>query len=369
MSAIEKLLSAKEGTEVTLHPRYIVINDGISSEAVDLITKVADPSQVLVFHDHDVPTGSSDSAALYKKLNQFRKKFSLSFFNSKGIGYQYLVDNLLNAGDIVLGAGSHGGIYSSVGALGIDVSKGDLARAIGSGVYTMTVPESISVSLTGTLSKGVTAMDAGFYLRRLLKDKEEFAVEISSPLTKRQNAILASVLSECVKVVCFTECSSPDLHVDLSKVGQLVMLPVESRSDQKIAEIKDAEGLNLYTFKAGQIGGYTAGTIDVLRLVRRQLEGKKLKNGFRLSIVPATSADYLKALSEGIIEFFMDYGAQILPPSDRSTVVQGAGAMGDKEKLLTTGLYTFKGAMGMDTSVVFSASAYLVAQASCQKEV
>lgn len=369
MSAIERFLNAKEGTVATLRPAYIVINDGPSSRAVDLVKSVSDPSQVLVFHDHDVPTGSSDSAALYKKLVTFSKEYSLSFLGGKGIAYQYLLDEVVKEGDIILGGGTHGGIYAAAGALGLDLPAEELAAAIESGEYSLTVPKTITVTLAGALSKGVTAMDAGLHLRSLLKDKGEYALEISSPLSKRQNAILAATVSECVKCVTFSECADGEIKVDLSKVPQLVMLPVESREEQKKAEIKNVEGLNLYTFKAGQIGGYTGGTIEVLRAVKKQLEGKKLRLGFRLSVVPATAADYLKALDEGIIGFFMDYGAQIQPFSDKSTVVQGAGAMGDKEKLITTGLYTFKGSMGLDTAHVFSASAYQVAQASCQKEV
>ena len=122
-------------------------------------------------------------------------------------------------------------------------------------------------------------------------------------------------------------------------------------------------------FNAGQIGGYTGGTIEDLRTAAEIIEGRKLALGFRLSICPATSRDYIMACNEGIITKFIDYGAQINAAGDHSEVVQGAGAMGNNERLITTGLYTYTGAMGVASSLVYSASVESVVAASYTKEV
>lgn len=370
MSAIEKFLSAKEGDVMTVRPKFIVINDGPSAAALDLISSVKDRTQVVVFHDHDVPTGAPEGAALFKKLNEFRKKNDLAFYVAKGIGYSYMLNKMVEKGDIVLGAGSHGAIFSASEALGFDVSPSELARAVEKGEYSFIVPKTYRIKLEGEMNGNVSAMDIGLYLRTLLKGKEAYALEIVSPLGKEDNAILASVVSECVFTVLFSsDGEKVDEVVDISSVGFMVMCPVKERKEQKDAIIIPFENLDVRTFKAGQIGGYTAGTAMELRKVHKMLEGKKLRLGFRLSIVPATADDYLELLEEGIIQDFMDYGAQIQPYSDKSIDSQGAGAMGDKERLLTTGLYTFEGAMGMSSSVVYSASPYLIAVASYQEEI
>lgn len=370
MSAIESFLGAKEGSVITIRPKYIVINDGPSSAAVDLISSVKDKAQVVVFHDHDVPTGSPEGAALFKKLNEFRKKHGLDIFEAKGIGYSYMFSNMVAKGDIVLGAGSHGGIFSAAGALGLDVSPSELARAAESGEYSLVVPRSHKIVLTGNLLANVSAMDAGFFIKRSLEGRDREAVEIFSPLSREDNAILASVISDTASAVLFSDSpDDADETVNLSDIGFMLMCPVETRAEQDRARIIAVEDLDVRAFKAGQIGGYTAGTIAELRKVRAMLKGKKLRLGFRFSIVPATADDYLMALDEGIIEDLMDYGAQIQPFSDKSVVSQGAGAMGDKESLITTGLYTYSGCMGMSSSVVYSASSYLIALASYQEEI
>ena len=74
-------------------------------------------------------------------------------------------------------------------------------------------------------------------------------------------------------------------------------------------------------------------------------------------------------MEEGIITKFIDFGAQIHAAGDRSVVVQGPGAMGPKEKLLTTGLYTYAGAMGCEDAEVYSASTESVIQAAITKHI
>ena len=75
------------------------------------------------------------------------------------------------------------------------------------------------------------------------------------------------------------------------------------------------------------------------------------------------------ACNEGLITKFIDYGAQINAAGDHSKIVQGAGAMGNNERLITTGLYTYTGSMGVASSLVYSASVESVAAASYTKEV
>ena len=75
-----------------------------------------------------------------------------------------------------------------------------------------------------------------------------------------------------------------------------------------------------------------------------------------MTVAPATSADFLKALDEGIIERFIDFGAQISAVGDHSVVTQGAGVIGKGEKLLTTGLYTYAGCMGVQDGEVYTGS-------------
>ncbi len=370
---VERLLGGAAGEIVTVEPDYVVINDGVSSAAVEDISTVAAPEKVLVIYDHDVPTGRPEAAEVLKKNFAFSKKFGTRYIQAEGIGYQYLVNEVVKPGQIIIGGGSHGSIYGAVGALGIDVSIPELARVVETNRYSVVVPETVYVTLEGTLMGGVSVMDAAMTFLRDVKDLKRKAVEFYCPtLSLQEREILLSMACLTGAYTAGVSEEKPTqsaFTLQLEKVVPMLMLPCASRKGQKEAGIVEKAFVENMTLQAGQIGGYTGGTIEALRKAAEMIEGKHVAWGFRLSVCPATSRDYLQALEEGIITKFIDFGAQIHAAGDRSVVVQGPGAMGPKEKLLTTGLYTFSGAMGCEDAEVYTASVESVMQAAISKKL
>lgn len=370
---VERLLGGKAGSVVTVEPDYAVINDGVSSAAVDDISTVAYPERVMVIYDHDVPTGRPEAAAILRKNLTFAEKYHCNYIQAKGIGYQYMADEVVKPGQIVAGAGSHGSIFGAIGALGINVSVPELSRIVETGRYSIVVPDTVTVILENEMNDGVSAMDAALHFLKNTKNLKRKAIEVYAPsLDLHEKEVFLSM-------ICMTGAYTasvreempehPDYVFDLRDILPMVMKPVDTRAHQGKAEIVPKYSLLGTKLHAGQIGGYTGGTIEDLRKAAKLIEGRKLALGFRLSICPATSRDYIKALDEGLITKFIDYGAQINAAGDHSEVVQGAGAMGKGERLLTTGLYTYAGAMGMKEAEVYTASVESVAEASWSKRI
>lgn len=390
---VERLLGGAAGTVVTVEPDYIVINDGVSHAAVDEISTVAEPEKVLVIYDHDVPAGRPEAAAILRKNLDFALKYNCRYIQSEGVGYQYMVNEVVKPGQIIIGGGSHGSIFGAVGALGINVSIPELARVTETGRYSIVVPETVYVNLAGRLKDGVSVMDAALIFLKEKTDVERKAVEFYCPtLDARQKQVLCSMACVTGAYTAAVTDEEPEtaFTINLDTVLPMVMMPCASRADQKKAEIRTAEqlenqlsgkiagdicreaagetdrkrnekeGRNPETarrkWNAGQIGGYTGGTVEELKKAAALIEGKRLAPGFRLTVCPATSKDYIQAMEEGILTKFIDYGAQISAVGDHSVVVQGPGAMGPKERLITTGLYTFAGAMGVESAEVYTAS-------------
>ena len=398
---VEKLMGGTAGSIVTFAPDYVLLNDGVSEAAVKEIKVVADPAKVLVIYDHDVPTGRPEAAGILRQNLRFAGQFGCKYIQAQGIGYQYLLNEVVKPGQIIIGGGTHGGIFGAQGALGLNVSIPELARCVETGRYSTVVPRTVYVNLTGQLPEGVSVMDAAFtLLAGALQEVEGQAVEIYAPqLDKAQQAVLCSMagLTGAAAVLMTGELPAPAVlaaapnaatsaaakgagaespaaapqvrSLDLSRVKPMVMHPCGERKEQGTARITTLAGLKGTEFQAGQVGGYTGGTLQALRRAADFLAGKKLARGFRLTICPATSRDYLQALDEGLITRFIDYGAQISAAGDHSVVVQGAGAMGHGEKLLTTGLYTFSGAMGCSDAQVYAASVEAVLAASVTKRI
>lgn len=369
---IETLLGAEQGSIAIIKPDYMIINDGVSSTAIDRIATVGNQDKVWVFHDHDVPTGSPAAAEILKKNLAFARKHGCHYVQAEGIGYQYLLDEEAKPGQILIGGGSHASIFGAKGALGINVSIPELARVVETGRYSLIVPESVSFTLGGTVAQDVSMMDVAMAFLAKAEGLEGKVIEFYAPaLAESERSVLCSMatLTGAFTAVMVDHPAADANILDLSQVEPMVMLPVASRGEQAKAAFVPKRTLAGTKLEAGQVGGYTGGTIEALRKAAAKIEGKTLARGFRLSIVPATGNDYLQALEEGIIADFIDYGAQIQAPGDRSVVVQGAGAMGPEENLLTTGLYTFAGAMGSAKAAVYSASPESVIEASYSKKI
>ncbi len=369
---IERIMGKAAGEVVMLSPDYLVINDGVSHAAVDRISTVANQDKVWVIYDHDVPTGSPEAAAVLRKNLKFAIKNGCHYIQAQGIGYQYMLDEIVKPGQIVIGGGSHGSIFGAKGALGINVSIPELARAVETGRYSTIVPETIFISVSGELREGTSILDGALVFLKENTGIAGKAIEFYCPsLSDHEKAVLCSMacISGAYTAFATDEKKDNGWPLFLDKVKPMVMMPCESLDKQREAEIIEKAFLNGMEFHAGQIGGFTGGTIEELRKAADLIEGRTLALGFRLTICPATSQDYLKAMEEGIITKFINYGAQISAAGDHSVVLQGAGAMGHGEKLLTTGLYTFSGAMGCEDAEIYTASAESVIAASTTKKI
>lgn len=364
---VETLLGGAAGTVVTVEPDYVVINDGVSHTAVDDISTVAAPEKVLVIYDHDVPTGRPEAADILRKNLIFAETFGCSYIQAEGVGYQYMINEVVKPGQIIIGGGSHGSIFGAKRALGINVSIPELARVTETGRYSIVVPETINVKVDGQMKEGVTIMDAALSFLKDNTELERKALEFYCPsLDEHQKAVLCSMACMTGAYTASVTENAPQsgLNLNLTEVKSMVMKPCKNREGQKKAEIVKRSSLLGIRLKAGQIGGYTGGTIEELRKAANLIEGKTLDWGFRLTVCPATSKDYIQAIEEGILAKFVDFGAQISAAGDHSVVVQGPGVMGPGENLITTGLYTFAGAMGCEDANVYTGSVETVIAAA-----
>jgi len=178
---VERILGGPAGSVVTVEPDWVVINDGVSHAAVDEISAVASPEKVLVIYDHDVPSGSPAAADILRKNLGFAERYGCRYIKAQGVGYQYMLNEMVKSGQIVLGAGSHGSIFGAAGALGLNLSIPELARVVETGRYSTIVPETVTVCVNGRLREGVSIMDAALTFLKEQKELSGKAVEFVCP--------------------------------------------------------------------------------------------------------------------------------------------------------------------------------------------
>lgn len=90
------------------------------------------------------------------------------------------------------------------------------------------------------------------------------------------------------------------------------------------------------------------------------LKGKRVAEGVRFLVVPASLEVYRQALKEGLIGIFMEAGAVVMNPNCSVCWGSCQGVMGENEVLISTGTRNFKGRAGHPSSKVYLGSAATV---------
>lgn len=362
---IEKFLGAAAGEDVTVIPDLILVTNGFSNTVSGMVERVAAREKMLVMYDHNVPSGSPDDARVYGEILKFAKKYNLTFKQAKGVAVDYIKHEVIKPGQIMISGSRHASVLGSKGAMGVGISNVELARVIENGKYHVIVPETIVVKVAGKLS-GAGNIDAALHFLKNAGDITGKSVEFTGHAEEHLREVLCHMACDTGAYTAFwnDDAGEAGQTLDLSQVKPMLRLPCPEAAVQTTAGFAEVSVLAGVQVEAGQIGGINGGSIEDLRKAAAMIEGRKLKYGFRLTVCPSTSKDYLQALKEGIITRFIDFNAQISAAGDHSVVPQGAGAAGPKEKLITTGLYTYAGCMGCSDAEVYTASVETIIEAA-----
>ncbi len=342
--------------------------------------------KIALVPDHYTPNKDIKSAELYKCVKDFAKANDITnYFETGRVGIEHALlpeKGLVVAGDVVIGADSHTCTYGALGAFSTGVGSTDMAAGMATGQAWFKVPSAIKFNLTGKLNPWVSGKDVILHIIGMigvdgaLYQSMEFVGEGVHSLTMDDRFAMANMAIEAGgkngifvvddKTIEYMEEHSdkeytvfePDedaeyveeYTIDLSEVKSTVSFPHLPENTHTIDEIDD--------IKIDQvvIGSCTNGRIQDMREAAKIFEGRKVADGVRCIVFPATQDIYLQCIEEGIMTTFIKAGCAVSTPTCGPCLGGHMGILAKGERAVATTNRNFVGRMGDPESEVYLSS-------------
>lgn len=399
MTIAEKIIAAAAGVDFvkpgdihTVNLDRLMSNDGTTHLTVDMYNNnlknphIADRSKLVFIVDHNVPADNPKTAASQKKMRDFAREHKIDFWEGKGVCHQIMMENYVCPGELIFGADSHTCTYGALGAFGTGVGCTDFLYGMVTGTSWVLVPETVRFNLVGKLPDGVYPRDLMLTIIGEIGANGcnyqvmEFGGEGAGSLSVDDRMVLCNLAVEAGAKTGIFEADEVALEYlrargrepkavytsdedavyareytfDLSGIQ-----PVVARPDfvDDVVPAKEVLGIRI---DEAFLGSCNNGRIEELRVGAGILKGKRVAEGVRFLVVPASLEVYRQALKEGLIGIFMEAGAVVMNPNCSVCWGSCQGVMGENEVLISTGTRNFKGRAGHPSSKVYLGSAATV---------
>lgn len=398
MTMTQKILAAHAGLDsvsagqlIEADLDLVLGNDITSPVAIHEIDKmkvdgVFDKDKIALVMDHFVPNKDIKSAQHCKCVREFACKNEITnYFDVGKMGIEHALlpeQGLTVAGDVIIGADSHTCTYGALGAFSTGVGSTDMAAGMATGKAWFKVPSAIKFNIVGKPAKWISGKDVILHIIGMigvdgaLYKSMEFVGEGIRYLTMDDRFTIANMaieaggkngifpVDELTREYMKEHSKRPfveyeadedavydeEYTIDLSTLKSTVSFPHLPDNTRTIDEVGDVK------IDQVVIGSCTNGRMDDLRIAASILEGKKVADGLRVIVIPATQKIYLQAMEEGLLKTFIEAGAIVSTPTCGPCLGGYMGVMAEGERCVSTTNRNFVGRMGHVDSEVYLAS-------------
>lgn len=350
-----------------------------------------DPSRIAIIFDHRVPAEGPKTATNQKLIRAFVAQHGIEKFHDirgdrGGICHQILPEHgYVRPGSVVVGTDSHTTSHGAMGAFSFGIGATEMASVWALGVaLNVEVPATIKVVVRGSFPKHVGPKDLILHLIGKLTAQGanfrvlEFHGETIHKMSASGRLVICNMsveagatsgivpadeetlryLKEEAGVKSRIDCVTPDddavyertVEVDVSELAPQIACP------HTVDNVKSIDEVAGKPVQQVVIGSCTNGRLDDLAVAAKILKGKKVAQGTRMLVFPASGRIYAQALDAGYIHDFMKAGAVVMNPGCGPCLGVHQGALGDDEVALATTNRNFKGRMGNPRAEVYLCS-------------
>jgi len=403
MNITEKILAKASGKK-EVSPGEIVeakvdvamVNDLTGPLTVKAFQKIGagrvwDNQRIVIILDHQVPAESVSSAELHEIMRNFAKEQKIENFYDVGKGgicHQVMAEKgYVRPGNLIVGADSHTCTYGAFGAFATGIGSTEMAAVFTTGTLWFKVPSVIKINVVGSFQKFVTPKD--LILNVIGQIKADGAaykgVEFSGPAV--QNMSVDGRMTICnmtVEMGAKNGVIEPDektlkyvksrtnepfdpfksdsdaayekiLDLNVTRMEPQVSCPSSVDNVKRVSEVKDVK------IDQAFLGSCTNGRLEDLRLAAGFLKRRKIKEGVRMIVIPASQEVYSQALKEGLIETFLEAGAYVSSSTCGPCLGGHMGLLAPGEVCVSSSNRNFIGRMGSPKAHVYLASPATVA--------
>ncbi len=398
MTMTQKILAAHAGLDSVVAGQLIEAeldmvlgNDVTSPVAINEMNKfgkktIFDKTRISLVMDHFTPNKDIQSAENCKQVRQFAKANGIThYFDVGNMGIEHALlpeQGIVTCGDCIIGADSHTCTYGALGAFSTGVGSTDMAAGMVTGKAWFKVPSAIKVIITGKKNKYISGKDVILHLigkigvDGALYKSLEFTGDGIRELSMDDRLCISNMAIECgakngifpvdertleyVKGRSEREFkvyeADPDaeydseITIDLSALRPTVAFPHLPENTKTIDEVEKIQ------IDQVVIGSCTNGRMEDMRTAAEIMKGKKVADGVRVIIIPATQTIYLNCVKEGIVETFVNAGAIVSTPTCGPCLGGHMGILASGEKAVSTSNRNFVGRMGHTESEIYLAS-------------
>lgn len=355
------------------------------------VKKVWDNKRIVIILDHQVPAESVRSAELHGMMRNFAKEQKIENFYDVGQGgicHQVMPEKgYVRPSNLIVGADSHTCTYGALGAFATGIGSTEMAAVFTTGALWFKVPNVIKINIAGSFQKFVTPKDLILNIIGMMKADGAIykGVEFAGPTVR--NMSVDGRLTMCNMVVemgaknGIIEPDETTLNYVKSRTNESFN-PIRSDSDAtyedvlnfditgmepqvscspSVDNVKPISELEEVPIDQAFLGSCTNGRLEDLRLAAEVMKGRKIKEGVRMIVIPASQEVYQQALREGLLEIFAKAGAYVSSSTCGPCLGGHMGLLAPEETCISASNRNFIGRMGSPKAHVYLASPVTVA--------
>jgi 3-isopropylmalate/(R)-2-methylmalate dehydratase large subunit len=405
----EKILARASGRE-SVQPGEIVVAevDGLVMHDLSgfLTSKVFDervglpvryPERVTMVFDHTFSPATEEIADVLVHNRAWARRHGINLFDCGSGNIHHVVahQGFARPGAVLVGSDSHTPVYGALGAFAAGIGNDSHAGTVlPYGKAWFRVPETVHVTLTGTLPPGTTARDVALWLvgqigeggavYKALQFEGDLVEGLSFwdrwllPLVTVDVGAKCGLIEPDVKTLQFLKTvpvrrAQPVVKGDPGDVSERWTFDVSELAPQVACPptVGNARPVGELTRRIdwAELGGHGGGRIEDLRLAAEVLRRAPKHPDVRFNIVPSSRQVFAQALREGLVAELHAAGATFFPASTGSNQAVNMGAMSAGEAMISTHARNFPGRNGSSEAEMYLASALTVAASATQGEI